>query len=468
MPSSSQIIIDVRNFGPIRSGRFDIRPLTVFTGKNNTGKSCLASIVYALFSYPSSTKFRTHLYEVRREVDKIGRMRKFMQDPVFWINNLKKHGSIELNNEEVKTVSTILDFDRQAGLIAEEIYRCSRAVEPISTIRGNANSEASIRVIKTERNSEKTLSTDCFIDVDKVTAKLRVPVQERIFVDDLEKRYLLDIARHVQRFGRNANDGGSLTFSFNEVFNLINKKFLFATKNVLYLPAERIGLTNNYRTFVSSILQENANHNTLQASGINLDFIKKLLDIPKNGNELDISSESSQLEKKILQGKIEVVHDSFGMPHFFYSSRSSDKKIPLNISSSMVSQIAPVVLFLRYYRKSHRIFIIEEPEAHLHPENQVKFIQEICSWVRRGYHVILTTHSEWIMEELSNQVLAYDVGLSDSLEPKKVGVWEVQGSRNGSTVREIKWKPDESGYDDGFDRVADRLSNKWFELHGRL
>ena len=243
---------------------------------------------------------------------------------------------------------------------------------------------------------------------------------------------------------------------------------MFTTNKALYLPAERVGLINNYRTFVSSVLQEKTDHNSFQSSGVNLDFVKKLLDIPQFGNELDISSEANSLEEKMLHGKIEVAYDSFSIPQFFYNSSFLSERIPLSISSAMVSQIAPVVLFLRYYGNSHRMFIIEEPEAHLHPESQVKFIEEICSWVRSGYQVLLTTHSEWIIEALSNQVLAHDIGIPNGLDAKKVGVWDVVGSNDGSSMREIKWKPDESGYDDGFDRVADVLSNRWFDYQGRL
>ena len=40
--------LEVSNFGPIREARIDLRPLTVFVGASNTGKSWLAILVYAL------------------------------------------------------------------------------------------------------------------------------------------------------------------------------------------------------------------------------------------------------------------------------------------------------------------------------------------------------------------------------------------------------------------------------------
>ena len=38
----------VNNFGPIVEGEVALRPLTVFIGKNNTGKSYAATLMYAV------------------------------------------------------------------------------------------------------------------------------------------------------------------------------------------------------------------------------------------------------------------------------------------------------------------------------------------------------------------------------------------------------------------------------------
>ena len=40
--------LDVSNFGPIVQASLELRPLTVFIGPSNTGKSYLAILIYAL------------------------------------------------------------------------------------------------------------------------------------------------------------------------------------------------------------------------------------------------------------------------------------------------------------------------------------------------------------------------------------------------------------------------------------
>ena len=43
-----KVEITVKNFGPIAEANIDLRPLTVFVGPSNTGKTYFATLVYAL------------------------------------------------------------------------------------------------------------------------------------------------------------------------------------------------------------------------------------------------------------------------------------------------------------------------------------------------------------------------------------------------------------------------------------
>ncbi|HUA62535.1 MAG TPA: hypothetical protein VML19_27510, partial [Verrucomicrobiae bacterium] len=42
------LTLDVKEFGPIAEGSVTLRPLTIFVGPNNTGKSYLAMLAYAM------------------------------------------------------------------------------------------------------------------------------------------------------------------------------------------------------------------------------------------------------------------------------------------------------------------------------------------------------------------------------------------------------------------------------------
>lgn len=467
MLKTDKISINVRNLGPIGSAKFDLRPLTVFTGKNNTGKSWLASFVYAIFSYSSSTNFQKFVREREHSLFEKNHLTKFVENPERWIKQLQHEKTIELNDEELDLISEQVDLTRHASVIASEIFRCSRSAKRGELIRSNSDSEAFLLVQRYVGGLENP-PNQFLLDARNSKTKFNIPLRHVISLEKTESRYYARILRSLFRIREDDERHHTKRYLFFELLRLIESQGHLSSGRALYIPAERVGLTNNYRTFVSSVLQENIDSNLLQASGVNLDFVKKLLDIPKDDDSRFLSTEASNLERKLIKGKIKVEHDWLNIPQFFYEYGKLSEKLPLNMSSSMVSQIAPIVLFLRYYGWSHKTLIVEEPEAHLHPEKQVSFIQEICRWIREGYHVVLTTHSEWIMEGLSNEVLLNDIDQARGLNHSQIGVWEVKEGRKGSVVKETKWKRDEMGYDDGFDRVADKLSNHWFECHGRL
>lgn len=90
---------------------------------------------------------------------------------------------------------------------------------------------------------------------------------------------------------------------------------------------------------------------------------------------------------------------------------------------------------------SHTQFIVEEPEQNLFPETQMDFLYFLLSEINHGrnHHLVLTTHSPYILYALNNCMLAWivkdkidnaeDVNvqcLQFALNPKDVSVWSLK------------------------------------------
>ena len=134
-------------------------------------------------------------------------------------------------------------------------------------------------------------------------------------------------------------------------------------------------------------------------SGVLADFLEQFIelgDLPRSGSRRN-EKLAARLEKAILGGSIRhegSENREISYPSFFYLPDGWKEDLPLMRASSMVSELAPVVLYLRHIVRSGVVLIIEEPESHLHPAMQVKFTRLLATAVRSGIRIIMTTHSE--------------------------------------------------------------------------
>ena len=118
-------------------------------------------------------------------------------------------------------------------------------------------------------------------------------------------------------------------------------------------------------------------------------------------------------------------------------------------SSSMISEIAPIVITLRYLVNPNDLLIIEEPEAHLHPSAQIALVQCLVKLISCGVKVFITTHSDWILRAVHNLVLRGAKSKVESenstmnqasIAKENIGVWEFLSGKDGlgTVAREIE------------------------------
>ena len=79
------------------------------------------------------------------------------------------------------------------------------------------------------------------------------------------------------------------------------------------------------------------------------------------------------LEESILEGKLHFKEVGIDKELFFKPSENIRLEIP--VVSSMVKEIAPLVLYLRYLAYPTELIVIDEPEMNLHPSAQVEIAE---------------------------------------------------------------------------------------------
>lgn len=260
-----------------------------------------------------------------------------------------------------------------------------------------------------------------------------------------------------------------------------------------YLPANRASVMNFHGLMVSGLLSNavpmdsriSASAQTM--TGVLSDFFRELLEIDKScrrnsrihsDSRKDIFKVADHIESTVLRGSIVTKDTSLlHYPDFYFKPRGWRNLLPLMNASSMVSEVAPLVLYLRGLVGCGDTIIIEEPESHLHPKMQIEFTKLLALLVMSGIKTIITTHSDWVINCISNIVLR---GRRDSNEDDfaricdanelsnvavrelDVGIWSFRnlGIRSGTTVEQLEFLEPGRYSPDYEDDLMD-LHNEW-------
>ena len=134
--------IEVADFGPIRHADVAMRPLTVFAGPSNTGKSYLAMLIYALHEcFGPHFPTRSGAILVRKMFSFSGAITESLWDKeeirrsvVGWWSEHGRSAESPLPDDFAGTLRPLLErLPGGAGYLAQEVRRCF-AAEPIEEL----------------------------------------------------------------------------------------------------------------------------------------------------------------------------------------------------------------------------------------------------------------------------------------------------------------------------------------------
>lgn len=466
MHSFENFTLTVDNFGPISHGAIDLRPLTVLSGPSNTGKSWFATLLYTLLSGGTNQNFNPVKQNII-DVDFLNTSEplKMIENPVNWIKNFKREDKILLNTKERSALEAFINKNNKT--LEKAICGSFGFADRESLIRWGVQDKTRIQVkstvpSKADENLEIKLEFDKNVSVPQVSLPKTIDLNGKShFFQNVVLEYLTEVKGEDIEF--------SNIILTSLILNLVNDNF-FGSGGAVYIPAGRVGLMDSFRTIVSSSIRGNndvvkqLDQSALPLTGILVDFLQNLVSISPQSRQDKEPNIPKRIEQKILGGEIEVELNPLGFPYFYFSSSTFDARIPLNVASSVVSQLAPVILFLRYLSDRNNTIIFEEPEVNLHPNMLAKLVDEIVELIKVGHRIVITTHSEFFVTALSNHIIkAENNNGAPVLHPRNVGFWHFrdQGSTKGSIVEEVVWDAETGGYDHKLDDAAVDLLNTW-------
>jgi hypothetical protein len=186
----------------------------------------------------------------------------------------------------------------------------------------------------------------------------------------------------------------------------------------------------------------------------------------------EFADEAAEVEDRILLGEMRLQDGRGTSTEPVYHTSSGD--YPLARASSMVSELAPVVLYLRHLLRRNEILIIEEPEASLHPGAQIAFARILVHLVNKGLQVVVATHSEFFLQRINNAIVASGMSADDAAEAgfnpgdtlsgDHVAAYYFDPSSRGTTVNELMVDTVNGISESSFSAVSERLYDEVIAL----
>ena len=422
--------INVKNFGPIEKAEIDLRPLTVFVGESNTGKTYLAALIYALHrnfrgisQFPWAdfvTSYFSVVYGLRAGYSQNQQevLEQELLETLEKLNTLKRPFKFsDLPQQMRARVESILT-DREN--FPDELKRCFDFENVSKLIRFTGSRGNEMEVSLSVRDGDQTCWNFEVQDVGSgptITGHIN---PDMILFDAKRKTEFHEISDVERLFRTLGTDQWRKADSY-------------------YLPAARSGIMQSHGVIATALIKRatRIGLDRLEVStfsGMIADFLEQIV----NYRESDTLSSSicrvaEQLEVELLEGRIEVKRPTpEAYPEFVYRPEQSKEALRMSHSAAMVSELAPLVLFLRGIVGRGALLIIEEPESHLHPGAQTKIAQTLARLIRAGVHVLITTHSNYLLQQIGNliregelQKLGKSTNESaDYLKAEEVGAWQ--------------------------------------------
>ncbi|HEK1437320.1 TPA: AAA family ATPase [Pseudomonas aeruginosa] len=479
--------IKIENFGPVKEFIFDTeKDFHIIIGDNNVGKS------YVLTAYYFIVKSLIEISSSRGMNKAWVYFSQIYEEEPSFLETTEAKNFIKQANEKKTGDISITDLYK---FIAKDFLQNSLAVELSKKIKSSYNEIGSI-----VNSFSKSSFAKFTIQSNMLSIILEGNVDEFKIVEvDLQRSVLVRISKQnrsptisngKQVIYKHTNEDIEATISKIKQHCLVRLMALLEeaigpVRDIDYLPASRSGLYQALSAF-GQIIAELSKSRSFLSSRIELpgisgqlsDYFIKLTNIRSTkslGNDA-FTDAAKKIENSVLKGSIEY---DFKEKRLYYRPQGTNLRLDLSATSSMVSETAPIVAYIRHiiawndtspnlirFKKrtknidntpQKKILIIEEPEAHLHPSNQIKMTDIYADLSTAGVKIIMTSHSNYIFNKVSNLVI------EGKLQPSKTqcDLFKVTNEGSIGESQEI----DEYGINDNnFSDASEELINERMDL----
>ena len=392
------LTISVKNFGPIAEGSVDLKPLTIFVGPSNTGKSYMATAVHTVTNgFANTLSWRRFEFRLGDEYDEF---RSSIQRIREWVVGLDDdeaiQGKIDVTRLPEPFQAEVQESNQRIlNHIRDDILRRLRIVLDLTdSVESSENTHLSVHrdeprlAMNLDMASESVTRVD--FDYSPDTFELSEPLPGQYDDDDDFLLLLSTLELKISEF---------------VYAGMFQKSF--------YLPAARSGMAQSHRALSGAVIRQASSVGIRSISipslsDIVAEFLSNLITINsrmKNGGHPELERAIDYIESTVLLGQIDL-DQSGGLPYPDIAYKTSNGKFMIHQASSMVAELSPLILFLKYLVRPGDLLVLEEPESGLHPAAQRQLARGIARLVNAGVKVLITTHSDIFVSQINNLLRA--------------------------------------------------------------
>lgn len=419
----------LKNFGVIESLEdvLELKDFTIFMGDNSAGKSYLAMLINSIvtmsrgysesdFLKAISSKFKSTLF--------LKKLEKSISDCMEQENN---NLLLTFNETDMLDFKEIITFSINEYLIKKYLTFVLFEKHNLDEIEIELNNldkflPKMLLITNIHKNERRTI--EFTVDNDSKISTT--------FQDDTPKKIISDIAFQTLISG---------------LIEITVRKTL--PLNSVYLPASRTGFLQTYKSLSNDAIMSNFSNKKNEEKHTLSVIVRFFITQLNTATSFEENKFAEFIENFIMNGKVDIYKDSNEIDF----KLKDGSKINLNYLSSTVSELIPLVVFLkRGLIKKDGLLVIEEPEAHLSFKNQKLVAKLIATLLQNKIKVLITTHSDFLIYEFNNLIMRNEIlknkgKLSDvefnfddkvAIDYKKVSLYNFILNNDKSRISRIK------------------------------
>lgn len=413
------MIVTFKNTGIIEEADICFDGLTVIAGENDTGKSTIGKLMFSIiksfrkdrkYDEPDMRKQLKHLVDSYYSTFK----KKVKKESPIAV--MVKKSFKDIKNDAISLIDAVGGTkekkEKIKSNILEKVSDFMKAIKQVSDFDMDIEKlpVQIFEIIESKREKEDILKSNFRSFVASVFGKELInkyALNQEYFISGKEgKDIIFEISGTDDSMKLRLNN----KFYFEDV-TFIASPVLFELKDMILASKTLVDVESDHLKQVDYLAKK-------YIPEYIRDFMLKVTDVKMRRVNSEIVDDIQQ----IIGGNF--YYDNIEENFLFEKDNKIFKGLQVALGVEPLGAIS--ILYQGGFLDEKSLLIIDEPESHIHPKWQIKFAEVLVKLVKEDKHILLTSHSPYLIEALklySDQLLEeskVNFYLSERIEKKSI------------------------------------------------